>query len=80
MRKNKSFTILFLFFILSLICQPLFSLSKWISFSDELYYVPDLTRIEEQELPPTYNILETDLVENVDIVEIDGVLYVVELE
>ena len=80
MRKKSSLIFMILIFVLLLSCQSIFSLSKWIEFGSEWHYVPDLTVLQEHELSPEYNILEEDPVEKKEIVEINGVIYVVELE
>ncbi len=80
MRKKSSLIFMILIFVLLFSCQSIFSLSKWIEFGAEWHYVPDLTVLQEHELPPEYNILEEDPVEKKEIVEINGVIYVVELE
>ncbi len=80
MKNRSSFIFTIVIFILFLTCQQLFTLSEWIEFSAAWHYVPALPVIEENELPPDYNILEEDPAEKLIVVEIKGKLYVVNLE
>ena len=79
---RKSYSLIFVFIIIFLFgfSQLLFSLSEWIEYNSQLHYVPLLDKIDEEDLPEHYEILEYDETLEVIVVVIDGVLYVAELE
>ena len=80
MRKSNSLIFVFIIIFLMSFSQLLFSLSEWIEYEGEIFYVPLLDKMFEKDLPGNYEVLEVDEVTTEMIVEIDGVLYVVNYE